>query len=184
TPAKVPASLGPDVVAVLGLSDVPIALPSTKASSGPDLTGFTPRAVAHAYDDSKMKPATATTTAVVTAGDLTKVIANLRYAEQQWHYPIVPVHVVYGAPKAAIVNNNPLSGNLEWDLDTQISTMVPKAVKQLLIYDVGTFTDPEVARAINLFVAQDKATALSASLGECDYLAFLDGAMVATDNAL
>ena len=29
------------------------------------------------------------------------------------------------------MNNNPLTGNLEWDLDTQISTMVPKAVKQL-----------------------------------------------------
>jgi pseudomonalisin len=182
--AKVPAALHGDVAAVLGLSDVPIAVPSAHASTSPDLTGFTPKAVAHAYDDSKMKAATNTTTAVVASGDMTPILANLRYAEKQWHYSAVPVQVIYDAPKAAIVNNNPLTGNLEWDLDTQISTMVPQAVKKLLIYDVGTFTDPEVARAFNLFVSQDKATALSASLGECDYIAWVDGAMLTTDEAL
>jgi pseudomonalisin len=35
-----------------------------------------------------------------------------------------------------------------------------------------------------MFVSQDRATALSASLGECDYIAFLDGAMLTTDEAL
>jgi pseudomonalisin len=120
----------------------------------------------------------------VASGNMAPVIANLRYAEEQWHFPKVPVKVIYGAPKAAIVNSNPLTGNLEWDLDTQISTMVPKAVKRLIVYDVGTFTDPEVARAINLFVSQDKARALSASLGECDYIAFIDGAMLTSDEAL
>ena len=49
---------------------------------------------------------------------------------------------------------------------------------------MATFTDPEVARGINMFVSQDKATALSASLGECDYIAFLDGAMLTTDESL
>ena len=189
TPAKVPAALHSDVVAVLGLSDIPVPLPSLKATAkpaagAPDLSGFTPKAVANAYDDSKMKPATATTTAIVASGDMTPTIQDLRYAERQWHYPAVPVQVIYGAPKAAIITNNPLTGTAEWDLDTQISTMVPKAVKKLLIYDVGTFTDPEVARAFNLFVSQDRATALSASLGECDYIAWADGAMVTTDEAL
>lgn len=182
--AEVPSALRDDVAAVLGLSNTHIGMPRLKASSSPDLTGFTPKAVAHAYDDSSLKPATRTTTAIVASGNLAPVIANLRYAEKQWHYPKVPVKVVYGAPKAAIVNNNPMTGNLEWDLDTQISTMVPKAVRQLIVYDVGTFTDPEVARAINMFVSQDRATALSASLGECDYIAFLDGAMLTSDEAL
>lgn len=184
SPAEVPSALHGDVAAVLGLSDVPIAVPSVKTSSGPDLTGFTPKAVANAYDDTKMKAATSTTTAVVASGDMTPIIANLRYAEQQWHYSRVPVEVIYDAPKGAIVNGNPLTGSLEWDLDTQISTMVPKAVRKLLIYDVGTFTDPEVARAFNMFVSQDRASALSASLGECDYIAWVDGAMLTTDEAL
>ncbi len=183
TAAQVPSSLGSDVVAVLGLSDAPISVPSPAVST-PDLTGFGPKAVANAYDDTSMKAATGTTTAIIASGDMTPIIANLRYAEQQFAEPKVPVQVIYDGPEAGIVNNNPLTGNLEWDLDTQISTMVPKAVHQLDIYDVATFTDPEVARGINMFVEQDKATALSASLGECDYIAFLDGAMLTTDEML
>jgi pseudomonalisin len=181
-PALVPSSLAGDVTAVLGLSDTPMTLPAPTQT--PDLDGFGPAAVANAYDDSSMKAATGTTIAVLASGDMTPTIANLRYAEQQFGFPKVPVRVVYDAPKAGIVTDNPLTGNLEWDLDTQISTMVPQAVEQLRVYDVDTFTDPEVTRGINLFVSQDKATALSVSLGECDYIAFLDGAMIATDDEL
>jgi subtilase family serine protease len=182
--ARVPASLSRDVVAVLGLHDVPMSLPRSQASSTPDLNGFGPQAVAKAYDDSTMKPAGKTPIAVIASGDMTGTIEDLRFAEKQFKEPQTPVKVVYDGPRAGIVENNPLSGNLEWDLDTQISTMVPRLVKRLYIYDVGTFTDPEVARGINMFVAQDKARALSASLGECDYIAFLDGAMVASDEML
>jgi pseudomonalisin len=173
-----------DVAAVLGLSNVPVGTPKLTAQSTPDLSGFSPRAVANAYDDASMKAATSTTIAIIASGDMTPTIANLGFAEQQWGLPQVPVKVIYDGPQAGIVNNNPLTGNLEWDLDTQISTLVPKAVKQLDIYDVATFTDPEVARGINVFVSEDKATALSASLGECDDIAFLDGAMLTTDEAL
>jgi pseudomonalisin len=182
--ASVPASLANDVTAVLGLSDIPMSMPSLSQDSTPDLDGFGPAAVANAYDDSSMPAATGTTTAIIASGDMTPTIANLRYAESQFGYSQVPVSVIYDGPEAGIVDNNPLTGNLEWDLDTQISTMVPKAVKQLDIYDVATFTDPEVARGINMFVSQDKATALSISLGECDYIAFLDGAMIASDDEL
>jgi pseudomonalisin len=182
TAAQVPASLAGDVAAVLGLHDVPMMQPTPEAS--PSLNGFGPKALANAYDATAMKPATGTAVAVIASGDMTSTIADLRFAEKSYGFPQVPVSVVYDGPQAGIVNNNPLTGNLEWDLDTQISTLVPKAVKQLYIYDVGTFTDPEVARGINMFVSQDKATALSASLGECDYIAFLDGAMLTSDEIL
>lgn len=197
-PALVPAALGSTVVSVLGLSDLPMTLPHLVApralahpaaprasgGGGPDLSGFTPRAVQHAYDAASLPPADATTIAVVASGDMTPIIANLRYAERQQHFPAVPVNVIYTGPAGAITHDNPLTGNLEWDLDTQISTMVAQSVRALDVYDIATFDDPDVARAINLFVAQDRALALSASLGECDYLAFLDGAMVTTDQSL
>jgi len=183
-PASVPAALSGEVKAVLGLSDVPLPTHKLAAAGSPDLTGFTPKAVANAYDDASMAPATNTTVAVIASGDMTPVIANLRYAEKQFGFPQVPVNVIYDAPPAANTTNNPLTGNLEWDLDTQYSTMVPKAVKALDVYDVGTFTDSEVARGFNMFVSQDQANLLSASLGECDVLAFLDGAMVTTDEEL
>jgi subtilase family serine protease len=182
-PAMVPAALGGDVAAVLGLSDIPVSLPELSPSTL-DTSGFTPKAVANIYDDTSMKPATSTSTAIIASGNMASTIDNLRYAEKQWGYSQVPVSIVYTSPEEGIVNENPLTGNLEWDLDTQVSTMVPKAVKQLYVYDVATWDDPDVARGINMFVEQDKATALSASLGECDYIAFLDGAMITTDEAL
>ncbi len=182
--AKIPTALEGQVAAVLGLSDVPMVKPAASAPTTPDLTGFSPQAVQKIYDATSMKPASSTTTAVITSGDMTPTISNLRYAEAQWKFPQVPVSVIYDGPKGGIVDNNPLTGSAEWDLDTQISTMVAQSVKQLDVYDVATFTDPEVARGINMFVSQDKATALSASLGECDYIAFLDGAMLTTDESL
>lgn len=183
TAARVPSSLQSDVVAVLGLSDVPAPLSSLHAGA-PDTNGFTPKALQHAYDASTMKPATGTSVAVIASGNMSPTIANLRLAETQWKLPKVPVQVVYDGPAEGIVNGNPLTGNAEWDLDTQLSTAMAGSVRDLIIYDVGTFTDPEVARGINMFVAQDQAKALSASLGECDYIAFLDGAMITTDESL
>ena len=202
--AQVPAALAHSVVAVLGLSDVPMNVPDVKAQAtpgakqgvslpqvggtsaagSPDLSGFAPKALENAYQASTLPPASATQIAVLTSGDMTPTISDLRKAEKAWGYPTVPVNVRYDAPAAGIVNNNPLTGNAEWSLDTQISTEMAHSVKALTIYDVGTFTDPEVARGINLFVSDDRASALSVSLGECDYIAFLDGAMVSTDEAL
>ncbi len=52
--AMVPSALGGDVAAVLGLSDMPIALPRTRPPT--HTSGFTPKAVANIYDDSSMKP--------------------------------------------------------------------------------------------------------------------------------
>src|SRR5579875_1909131 len=187
-PAMVPAALQGKVTALLGLSVVQLNMPHvvhTAATPGtPNLSGFTPAQLAKVYDASSMRPATRTAVAVIASGDMTSTIKNLRYAEQKQGYPQVPVSVVYGAPKHAVIDNNPLTGNAEWDLDVQISTMEAQAVQRLYIYDVGTFTDSEVAHAINMFVAQDRATTLSASLGECDIIAFLDGAMISSDDAL
>jgi hypothetical protein len=91
------------MVAVRGLSDVPIGLPTTAAST-PDLTGFGPKAVANAYDDSSMKAATCTTIAIIASGDMTPIIANLRFAEKQFGFSQVPVSVIYDGPQAGIVN--------------------------------------------------------------------------------
>jgi pseudomonalisin len=188
TPARVPAALAGKVSAVLGLSDVRMNLPHklhTNAAAGnPNLSGFTPKQLATVYQATSLPAANNTSVAVVASGDMTSTISHLRYAEKVQGFRQVPVSVEYGAPKAAVVDNNPLTGNAEWDLDVQISTMEASAVKRLYIYDVGTFTDSEVTHAINMFVARKQATTLSASLGECDVLAFVDGAMIASDNAL
>lgn len=187
--ASVPSSLAGDVVAVLGLSDVPMQMPlqvrtGTASAGSPNLGGFSPQAIQHAYQADTLPAASGSTVGIIASGDMTSTIADLRYAEAGWKQPKVPVNVVYAGPKAAIVDNNPLTGNLEWDLDTQISTGVAQNVKSLTVFDVATFTDSEVARGINMFAGQDSVQSLSASLGECEFLAFLDGAMITTDQSL
>jgi pseudomonalisin len=190
SPAMVPSALAGDVAAVLGLSDVPMQLPHvahSAAPGSPDVSGFSPQAIQNAYDATSLPPANGSTVAVIASGDMTPTINALRAAEAAWKLPAVPVNVVYAEDPAAITKDNPLTGNLEWDLDTQISTGVAQNVKQIDIYDVATFTDSEVARGINMFAGDSGPQSpqdLSASLGECDVLAFLDGAMITTDQSL
>lgn len=190
--AMVPHALGSTVSAVLGLSDIPMTgaakpaatKPAATTAGSPDLSGFVPTAVAHAYDADTIPWATNTSVAVVMAGDPTNTIKNLRTAERAWHRPAVPVTVEWGAGAKEDAWDNPLTDSVEWDLDTQYSTMVAGSVQHLYMYDVATYTDPEVARAFEQFVEQDKALTLSASLGECETLAYADGAMLATDDIL
>jgi subtilase family serine protease len=188
-PAMVPASLAGTVVSVLGLSDVPMHFgahrTTAKATAGSlDLDGFTPRQVSRIYDANTLPGAKHTSVGLVMMGNMRPIIKNLRFAERKEGYGKVRIKVVYGGPRAAITRHNPLTGNAEWDLDTQISTMEAKNVKRLYIYDEQTFTDEDVARGMNEFVSQGKATTGSASLGECDYIAWADGAMLTTDEAL
>lgn len=188
TAALVPAALHGVVASVLGLSDVPMALPHTvtphSTDAGVDIGGFTPAQIAKIYDASSLPAARRMSVAVVAMGDMKPIIANLRIAERKAHSPRVPVTVRYGGPQDVITQNNPLTGNAEWDLDTQMATMEAGTVKRLYIYDEQTFTDEDVVRAINSFVADNRAISGSASLGECDYIAWADGAMLMTDESL
>jgi subtilase family serine protease len=187
TPALVPTSLSAIVSAVIGLSDVSMSLPhviATPTVSTPDLSGFYPSAVQKMYDANTLKPATADTVALVVSTDPAPIIKDLRASEAKQHLPQVPVKVVYGSPASTVVTDNPFTGNAEWDLDTQISSGVAQNLKALVLYDMATITDADVARAVNLFVAQHVAQEESASLGECDYIAWLDGSMISTDEAL
>lgn len=192
--AMVPGALAGKVTAVLGLSDVPMHLSSlhvaaVKATPQQSAGGITipdeltlPQ-VEQIYDANTMPAASDTAIALITGGPMTDEIAALRQEEQTNGYPEVPVNVIPDSPQAGDPNN-PLTNSAEWFLDTQMSTAMAHNVSALDLYTIGTFTDAEVARGINEFVTQDQAQDLSISLGECDVIAFLDGAMIASDDEL
>ena len=193
TAARVPTALAGKVTAVLGLSDVPMHLSSLRATraAAPKAApgGVTipnelslPQ-VEQIYDANTVPAADETAIALLTGGPMGDVIAALRDEETINGYPQVPVNVIPTSPYSTDPNN-PLTDSLKWYLDTQMSTAMAHNVSELDLYDVGTFTDNEVALAINQFVSQDRAKDLSVSLGECDVLAFLDGAMIASDDSL
>ncbi|WP_375491870.1 protease pro-enzyme activation domain-containing protein [uncultured Jatrophihabitans sp.] len=175
--AQVPSSLANSVSAVLGLSSLGMSSPLPPVTA-PNLNGFYPKEFNTVYDSWGTKPGTGTGLAVIAEGDLTSTVKDLRTAENAQQLPQVPVSLRYAG-----IHSPDTSGADEWDLDTQTSTGIAPNVKQLDIYIATSLTDSDLARAINLFVTEKRDQAGSASLGECDALASLDGSTTIDDIA-
>ena len=175
-PAEVPTTLGGVVLSVLGLNDAPTM--SGNVGSVPNyLTAYAPQGFWSAYGVGDTPTGSQSAIAVFGSGDMTGVIGDLRNEEEADGLAQVPVSVVYTGLVTPQVGDDPD----EWDMDTQFSTGMAGDASQLYIYSASTLTDSDLALAFNAFASQDLAQAGSASFGECEYQAYLDGAMVAWD---
>ncbi len=175
--AEVPASLGGIVAAVLGLNNAGVM--STPTVSVPNFPGsYRPANFWTAYDAGKTPTGSKTAIAIFAEGDVSGVITDLRLAEKHNGLKQVPVKVV-----SVGIASPDTSGADEWDLDTQYSTGMAASVSTLYIYDTTSLTDSDTALMFNHFAAQKLARAGSASFGICEVFPFLDGSMLADDNA-
>lgn len=187
TPALVPSSLGGIAIAVLGLNDAarmasgPTAcFPTDPAPSGvPCVRSYDARAIQTYYDAGTAPTGANTTVAVMAEGDVSQTVADLAYAEQQQGLAQVPVTVV----KVGISSPD-TAGVGEWDLDTQSSTGIAGTVKALYLYDTTSLTDSDVANEYSKWESDNLAQVGNSSFGECEYQAYLDGAMRADDQTL
>jgi pseudomonalisin/xanthomonalisin len=176
--AQVPAALGNVVLSVLGLQNMDgmhghlvhaaatPALPSTYGA--PDFQRL--------YDAGSTPTGSATPIAIFTEGDLTQVITDLRAYEAMYNLPQVPYSII---PTGAASTD--VSGQDEWDLDTQSSTGIAGNVKQLYLYDATSMDDADLAASFNRFVTDNLAKAGNASFGGCDLLEKLSGDMATDD---
>ncbi len=188
TPVQVPASLGGIVGSVLGLNDLATMTTPYRSATNPPVScvlpgvgypcTYNPQGFWKAYDATGTTTGKATPIAIFAEGDLTQVIKDLRQEEAANGLPQVPVSVVPTGPASPDT-----SGADEWDLDTQYSTGMAGTVSHLYVYDATSLTDSDIAREFNAFVTADQARAGSASFGECEYQAYLDGSMLADDEA-
>src|SRR5579875_550334 len=188
TPAQVPSGFASTVAAVLGLNDVfSMSLGSLHAAQPASsctvqgvgyLCDYNPQGFQHAYDATGTPTGAKTTEAIFAEGDLTQVIKDLRTEETANKLPQVPVTIDRTGPASSDT-----SGADEWDLDTQYSTGMAQTVKNLRVYDASSMSDSDLAMSFADFAGQDKAKAGSASFGECEALAFIDGSMVADDES-
>lgn len=185
TPAFVPSTLGGMVSAVLGLSDAAKMAVHPQATcvknqplpNGQCAARFYAADVQQYYDAAPLPPATNTSVAVIAEGDVSGTVTDLRYAEAQQHLPQVPVSVVNVGLKSPDT-----AGVGEWDLDTQSSTGMAQNVKMLYLYVATSLTDSDIALTYNKWVSQNLARTGNSSFGECEYSAFLDGALKVDDN--
>jgi subtilase family serine protease len=119
-----------------------------------------------------------TSIAIFAEGDITNVLTDLRTYEKN-NVPVlpqVPVSVIYAGVKSPDV-----SGQDEFDLDTQTSTGMAGNVKRLYIYVATSLTDSDTSVEFDRFKTDDVASAGSASFGECEIFPSLDGAMLLDD---
>ena len=204
--AQVPSSLTGIVQAVVGLSNWRLPTPqpvlmtqnAARKSAARHAAG-TPRAGTNAtsagnpvipneippedfqntYDAAGTPTGARTAVALFTEGQVTGAITDLRTAEAAFSLPQVPVSIVKVGPQSADT-----AGADEWDLDTQSSSAMATTLKHIYLYNVGALNDTNIDTAVAAFVSQDKAVAMSASVGGCDIGPYLDGSMISTDNVL
>src|SRR5579884_3901362 len=200
TPAMVPAMYRNVLIAVLGLTNAarmrfPSTPKTTPLAGVPNVpNSFWAPGFQKAYGASGTAPASKTAIAIMAEGNLNQVVKDLRSYEGDSNndtcvtvkkkttctkLPQVPVTVEHVG-----ISSPDTSGMVEWDMDTQTSTGLAGAVKHLYLYDATSLTDSDVALEFNRFVSQDLAKAGSASFGECEYSAYLDGFMVANDESM
>ncbi len=185
TPALVPTSLGGVVSAVLGLSNAAkmavtpnlSCLKGVVAPTGQCVPRFEAKDVQSFYDAGGTATGSATTVAVMAEGDVSQTVSDLRIAETKQNLPQVPVTVV----KVGLASTD-TAGVVEWDLDTQSSTGMAQTVSTLYIYDTTSLSDSDIANEYSKWVSQNVAQLGNSSFGECEYQAWLDGAMKVDDH--
>lgn len=184
-PASVPSSLSSVVGSVVGLQDattmhtLAVNPPSSCVIPGVGYPcAYNPQGLQTAYDATTAPTGGSTPIAIFAEGDLTQVIKDLRTEETANGLPQVPETTVPTGPASSDT-----SGADEWDLDTQYSTGMAQTVSNLYVYDASSLNDPDITREFANFVSNPVAKAGSASFGECEYAADLDGSMLADDEA-
>jgi pseudomonalisin len=208
-PAYVPTSLGGNVVAVLGLTNIagykagpsrqPISgvTPGTFAANGsPQPTACTKNVnqttgtpVCHrfydpatfniTYDVGSTPPATNTEVGILTIGDPTIAISDFRDGASRFGMPQVPINIVPVEPMSSDI-----TGNGEWTLDMTYAQGMAYNVKQLDLYDVASYQFSDMTKGINRWASDDVAPILNASLGGCEVGPYQSGDMIVTDMIL
>jgi pseudomonalisin len=197
-PAQVPAALGGIVLSVVGLQNIDTlhtflgSWPAAEVAPAPpppttpaNPATFTPQNFWQVYDVGATPMATNTTIAIFAEGNLAGILPDptnpsapndLAQFETENHLTPVPVKIV-----PVGIGSTDTSGAVEFDMDTQESTGMAGAVKQLIVYDADSMNDVDLIPGFNAFVTQNLARAGSASFGGCETLEYLSGAIPVYD---
>ena len=178
TDAQIPASLAGIVLAVHGLQTVHMhhvmAKPMTTTLAS---TGHNPTEFSAIYNASGLPSATNAVIGIITQGDMTPTIADLRTFTSRAGYPTVNVQTV--TVGAASTDQ---SGIGEWNMDTQDSLAAAGGtISKMLLYTANTLSDADLTNTYNKAVTDNLAKTINVSLGECETAAQTSGIMASND---
>jgi pseudomonalisin/xanthomonalisin len=187
TEARVPAALAGIVHAVLGLQTVATGHPMHVRAPAPRATpAATAKGVAVGHDATDfptlygadgLPPATASTIAIFTLGDVSQTLVDLDAFTDMNGWPRVDAKAVPTGPASSDT-----SGVVEWNMDTQAALAAAGGqVKQIILY-VGTdFSDASIVANFNAFVADGVAQVYNNSWGGCEIPGQASGLIEASD---
>ncbi|HEY0383507.1 MAG TPA: S53 family peptidase [Candidatus Elarobacter sp.] len=208
-PAFVPSALGGNVVAVLGLTNVPgfkaspVKRPAAGAQPGVfDANGspnptkclqnvngttgapvcprwYDPATFNIAYNAGSTPAATNTEVAIFIVGDPTIGISDFRYGETQFGLPQVPINEIHVQPQTADA-----SGNGEWTLDMTYVQGMAYNLKAIDLYEVASFSFTDLTVAMNKWANDNRAPIMNASVGGCEVFPYQSGDMLVGDMIL
>jgi len=201
-PAFVPNNLAGTVVAVLGLNNLPAAKPqpqkntNTSTSVGgasqtvtpctantSTTTGtnacprfYDPYTFQTTYDALGMPPASKTSIAIMTEGDLTTSINDFRTNESKFGLPQAPITIV-----PVGLHSTDTAGSDEWTLDMTYTTGIAQQVQNLYLYNFTSLSDSDIVLGFNRWATDNKAPIANSSFGGCELFSYLDGSMLVAD---
>jgi xanthomonalisin len=190
----VPQSLGGIVDGVLGLQDYArphvlshrITSNAAKGQASGSQVGHNPTDFASIYDAGSTPTASNTVVGIITWGDMTQTIADLKSFTSKNGLATVNTATVAGGSGKLASDGDPS----EWDLDSQDIIGVSGGVKQLIFYAAingdssdSQLTDASITAAYNKAVTDNVAKVINVSLGEDETAANNSGTQAADDKA-
>ena len=188
----VPAALGDVVDSVVGLQDYAkphtlmhrASIESTKAAAA-DEVAHNPTDFASIYGAGNTPTASRTVVGIITWGDLSQTIADLKAFTKANHLPTVNTRVAPGSAGTLALDEGAFD---EWNLDSQSIIGISGGVKQLVFYtavngdsqDSG-LTNATLIAAYNKAATENVAKVINVSLGSDETAAHNDGSQAADD---
>lgn len=178
-PAQIPADLSDKILAVHGLQTVhlhhkTLVKPNALTQS---VQAVSPTQFASIYGASGLPSATNATIAIVTAGNVSQTVTDLRTFAANSGYPAPPVSIV-----TVGTAGTDTSGTDEWNMDSQVALAAAGGtIKSMLLYAGTDLSDSALTAVYNKIISDNKAKVINVSLGECENDAKSSGIMASND---
>lgn len=187
----VPASLKDSVLSVVGLDTVhishsfaqkklassvtpPLGAGNTFVTTAP--VGHDPADFATIYGANTLKTASTVNVGIITEGSMTNIVSDLLLYTKAHNLPPVNTTTV-----VVDGGSTDISGDVEWDLDSQDITGMTGGVKEMVFYATTGLTDSAITDDYNQAVVDDHVALINVSLGECETDTQTSGTAVAED---
>lgn len=178
----IPGALKDSILSVVGLDTVHVShtfarFATTNAVSTQAVgtaAGHNPVDFATIYGANTLATASTIPVGIIVEGSLTNVLSDLKTFASNNGLPAVTTQVVGSG-------GTDVSGDGEWDLDSQDIVGISGGVQKIVFYDTTSLTDANLTADYNAAVTANVVKVINVSLGECETSAQSAGTTSAED---